>query len=100
MNDKVSTSFDDYVRDVEAESSQSELAELEEARARFKVGARILQQRVSAGFTQQQLAALSGVGQAEISRIERGQANPTADTLEALGSPLGISLDLVPTGGG
>jgi ribosome-binding protein aMBF1 (putative translation factor) len=88
--------FDGFVREVEDRATPAERRELNEARARFKIGARVLQQRLAAGLTQQQLAGASGVAQADISRIERGQANPTADTLEALAGPLGVTLDLVP----
>jgi ribosome-binding protein aMBF1 (putative translation factor) len=95
---RMSTSFDDFVREIERQSTPEERRELDGARARFKIGARVLQQRLAAGLTQQQLAAASGVAQADISRIERGQANPTADTLAALAGPLGVSLDLVPLG--
>jgi ribosome-binding protein aMBF1 (putative translation factor) len=95
---RMSTNFDDFVREVEGQSTPEERRELDAARARFKIGARVLQQRLAAGFTQQQLAVASGVAQADISRIERGQANPTADTLAALAHPLGVRLDLVPVG--
>jgi transcriptional regulator with XRE-family HTH domain len=44
-------------------------------------------------MTQRELARASGIDQAEISRIERGQANPTVQTLQALGAPLGVVLD-------
>jgi len=46
-------------------------------------------------LTQKQLAAASGIDQAEISRIERGQTNPTASTLAALLAPLGARLGIV-----
>ena len=46
-------------------------------------------------LTQKQLAELSGIDQAEISRIERGQANPTAATLSALTRALDVDLQLV-----
>jgi XRE family transcriptional regulator, regulator of sulfur utilization len=46
-------------------------------------------------LTQKQLAAVSGINQGEISRIERGQANPTATTLAALLTPLGARLGVV-----
>jgi len=95
---RMSTNFDDFVREVEGQSTPEERRELDAARARFKIGARVLQQRLAAGFTQQQLAVASGVAQADISRIERGQANATADTLAALAHPLGVRLDLVPVG--
>jgi ribosome-binding protein aMBF1 (putative translation factor) len=87
--------FRDYVAEVEADASPEELRELEATRNRFRIGTRLLTQRLGAGLTQQQLAAASGIAQADISRIEHGQANPTADTLNALARPLGVTLDLV-----
>jgi ribosome-binding protein aMBF1 (putative translation factor) len=87
--------FKDFVAEVEADASPEELRELEATRNRFRIGTRLLKQRLSAGLTQQQLAAASGVAQADISRIEHGQANPTADTLNALARPLGVAFDLV-----
>ena len=90
------TKFDDFVREVEDASTDEERHELDAARARFKIGARLLQQRQAAGLSQQQLAVASGIAQADISRIERGQVNPTAATLETLGAPLGVTLDYIP----
>jgi ribosome-binding protein aMBF1 (putative translation factor) len=87
--------FKDYVAEVEAGASEAERRELDAARHRFRIGTRLLQARLSAGLTQQQLASASGVAQADISRIEHGQANPTADTLSALARPLGVTLELV-----
>lgn len=97
-SDHKTTNFDDFVREVEDRSTPEERRELDAARTRFNIGARLLQQRLAAGLTQEQLAATSGIAQADISRIERGQSNPTADTLAALGAPLGVTLDLVPAG--
>jgi XRE family transcriptional regulator, regulator of sulfur utilization len=87
--------FTDFVREVEEGSTAEERRELEAARARFKIGARLLEARLAAGLTQQELASASGVAQADISRIERGQSNPTTDTLGALAAPLGVTLDFV-----
>lgn len=92
----MTTKFDDFVREVEDGSTDEERRELDAARARFKIGARLLQQRQAAGLSQQQLAAASGIAQADISRIERGQTNPTVATLQALGVPLGVTLDYIP----
>ncbi len=94
---RMTTKFDDFVREVEDGSTDEERRELDAARARFRIGARVLQQRLAAGLTQKQLAKASGIAQADISRIERGQTNPTAATLETLGGPLGVTLDYVPT---
>lgn len=92
----MSTKFEDFVSEIEQASSEQERRELEAARARFKLGMRLQQQRLAAGLTQKRLADVSGIAQADISRIERGQGNPTAATLEALGGPLGVTLDYIP----
>jgi ribosome-binding protein aMBF1 (putative translation factor) len=91
----MTTRFEDFVREIEHASSDEERRELEAARARFRLGARLQQQRLAAGLTQKQLADASGVAQADISRIERGQGNPTAATLGALGGPLGVTLEYI-----
>jgi transcriptional regulator with XRE-family HTH domain len=51
--------------------------------------------RVKRGLTQRQLAELSGVPQADISRIERGGGNPTEATLQRLAGALERRLILV-----
>ena len=54
--------------------------------------------RAAAGISQKQLAALSGIDQSDISKIERGIANPSVATLDrianALGGQLMISIKL------
>ncbi|PNI07151.1 XRE family transcriptional regulator [Arthrobacter sp. AFG7.2] len=52
--------------------------------------------RSSAHLTQPQLAVLSGIQQADISRIERGLGNPTRDTLLKLAGALNARLTFVP----
>jgi ribosome-binding protein aMBF1 (putative translation factor) len=86
--------FREFVRELERDPE--ERAALERARKRMSIGARLLERRLAAGLTQQQLAVASGIPQSEVSRIERGQANPTLQTLEALGAPLGVTLELAP----
>ncbi len=75
------TAFEDFVDEVERNADSDERHLLEENRRRFGIGAKLLERRMAAGMTQRDLAAASGIDQAEISRIERGQANPTAQTL-------------------
>ncbi len=54
--------------------------------------------RSAAGISQKQLAALAGMDQSDISKIERGAANPSVATLEriakALGGKLTIMIDI------
>jgi ribosome-binding protein aMBF1 (putative translation factor) len=96
----MSENFDDFVGQIESAATPEERRELEAARARFRIGSRLLQERLAAGLTQKQLANASGVDQGDISRIERGEGNPTTETLDALARPLGVALELVSAGGG
>jgi ribosome-binding protein aMBF1 (putative translation factor) len=88
-----STSFKAYVEAVEQNNTPEEQHALEDSRRRFTIGSRLLDRRLAAGMTQRELARTSGIDQGEISRIESGQANPTVQTLQALGTPLGVVLD-------
>ena len=88
-----STKFGAFVEQVERDADANEQRLLQESRRRFSVGAKLLERRLAAGLSQRELAAASGIGQAEISRIESGQANPTVQTLQALGHPLGVRLE-------
>jgi transcriptional regulator with XRE-family HTH domain len=51
--------------------------------------------RRRAGLSQRELARRSGVPQPSISKIERGIASPTVDTLERLLRALGMELEPV-----
>jgi ribosome-binding protein aMBF1 (putative translation factor) len=92
----MSTSFRRYVEEVERNASPDERRTLDDSRRRFAIGAKLLDRRLAAGMSQRELATASGIDQAEISRIERGQSNPTVQTLHALGAPLGVVLDFAP----
>lgn len=50
--------------------------------------------RESAGLTQKQLAEITGIYQADISKIERGLANPSLLTLKRLADGLGMTLSI------
>ncbi len=94
------TTFDDFMAEVEAEA-QAEgpeaVAELEAFRLHFSLARQLAAQRRAQHLTQKQLAERSGIDQAEISRIERGQANPTTATLGALTGALSLDIQLVPS---
>lgn len=46
------------------------------------------------GLTQSELAKLTGIHQAEISKIERGIGNPSVKTLDRIAKGLGLNLEL------
>lgn len=92
------TKFDDYVREVEEKAKADgpeAIARWDAFNAHFAMAREVRELRRERHMTQKQLAAASGIDQAEISRIERGQTNPTASTLAALLAPLGARLGVV-----
>ena len=50
--------------------------------------------RTEQHITQRQLAAKTGLTQADISRIENGEANPTLQTLKKIADGLGKKLEI------
>jgi transcriptional regulator with XRE-family HTH domain len=91
--------FDDFMAELEAEAraeGPEALAELEAFRLHFSLARQLAAQRRALHLTQKQLAEMTGIDQAEISRIERGQANPTTATLGTLTRALGVDVRLVP----
>ncbi len=82
----------DTVRVYEA-AAETFRAELD---ARAALGAQLKAARIAHGLSQPALAELSGLQQAEISRIETGVANPTTDTLARLAATLHLTLALKP----
>lgn len=95
------TTFNDFIAEIEAEAraqGPDAVAELEAFRLHFSLARQLAVQRRAQRLTQKQLAERSGIDQAEISRIERGQANPTTATLGALTGALGLDVHLIPGG--
>lgn len=94
--------FDDFLRRVEAEAAAEgpeAVAELEAFRDHYRLARELARCGQSRGWTQSHLSELTGVPQSEISRIERGWANPTLMTISRLSSALGARLSLRPCGG-
>jgi ribosome-binding protein aMBF1 (putative translation factor) len=89
--------FDEFVRRVEAEAEEEgpgAVAELEALRDHYRLARELARRRHALSWTQVHLAELSGVPQSEISRIERGRANPTVMTVSRLSRALGAQLCL------
>ena len=93
MND-----FDQLIQDIEAEAvaeGPAAVAQLRGFDQNFVLAAEIIALRKAKGLTQNALADLSGVQQADISKIERGVSNPTWQTLGKIASALGGRLGIV-----
>jgi transcriptional regulator with XRE-family HTH domain len=92
--------FDELMKDIEEEARRAgpkAMAQYAAAGATHRLARQIFDLRKAAGLTQRQLAAKSGVQQADISRIEAGDANPTLATIAALAYALGAELALEPS---
>ena len=82
--------------DIETETiyNEGKTTRREKSLGSIQVANAILAARAQAGLSQIQLAAKSGIDQADISKIERGLANPSISTLERLAQALGGSLSV------
>ena len=58
------------------------------------IGVLLCGYRVELAMTQKELSKLSGINQADISRIEDGKGNPTLKKIETLFNALGKKLDI------
>ncbi len=54
----------------------------------------MLNSRAEKSLTQQQLSKITGIPQADISRLENGNANPSLRTLQRLAEGMGMKLKL------
>lgn len=54
----------------------------------------MLRAREEQKITQRQLAAKTGITQSDICKIEKGEANPTLQTIKRIAEGLGLKLDL------
>lgn len=89
------TKFSDYLAESKAADSPGDSALRSAFAQDISLGLQYHDARVARGLTQRQLAEISGVPQADISRIERGAGNPTEATLQRLASALKRRLALV-----
>ena len=49
---------------------------------------------IQAGMTQKELAEITGIAQGDISKLERGSANPSIRTLQRLAKGMGMILKI------
>ena len=65
----------------------------------FAIIQALIEARKASGLTQKQLAEITGIAQADISKLENGNANPSLRTLQRLASGMGTSLkiEFIPT---
>jgi DNA-binding XRE family transcriptional regulator len=78
-------------REARAEGTQA-LAELHALQVKYRMLNQIIQARRALKLTQQELAKRAGLGQAEVSKIERGRKSPTLDTYSRLAAALDLEV--------
>jgi XRE family transcriptional regulator, regulator of sulfur utilization len=93
----MATKFADVMRGIEDEAvveGPAAVAELRALRDHFRLGRQVAEARLRSKLSQAQVAKRARVDQADVSRIERGVANPTLGTLSAVAGAVGLVLDL------
>lgn len=69
-------------------------AEWDALEPEFQIVKAMLDGRAAKNLTQKELAEITGINQADISKLENGNANPSLKTLERLAAGLGMRLRL------
>ena len=88
----MSNNFDDFLK--EQLQDKAVRAEYDALEPEFAIIQAMIDARKSRGMTQKQLADATGINQADISKLERGNANPSLRTLQRLAAGMGMRLKL------
>ena len=74
-------------------------AEYDALEPEFAIIQAMINARKTTGLTQKQLAERTGIAQADISRLENGNANPSLKTLQRLAKGMGMRMQIqfIPT---
>ncbi len=84
--------FDDFLE--EQLQNPDFKAEYDALEPEFALMRSIMDARIESGLTQQKLSELSGISQADISRLESGVANPSLKTLQRLANAMGRKVQI------
>ncbi|MEE3410702.1 MAG: helix-turn-helix transcriptional regulator [Treponema sp.] len=69
-------------------------AEWDALEPEYQIMRAIIEARKSCGLTQNELSTRTGITQADISRLENGEANPSLKTMKRLAAALGKKLQI------
>ena len=78
--------------DLETETVYQEGETVRKLAPNIAVGEAVLAARAKKDYTQKQLSEMTGIDQSDISKIERGVANPSISTLNKIAVALGMHL--------
>ena len=88
----MTTSFDDFLKEqLKNPEICKEYEALQPERAIIQA---LIDARKQAGITQLELSKRIGIAQGDISKMERGSANPSIHTLQRLAAGMGMSVRL------
>ncbi len=86
------TKFNDYLKEqMEDPAFRQEWEALE---PEFAIVQAIIDARKESGLTQKQLSERTGIAQADISKLESGNANPSVRTLQRLAAGMGMRVKI------
>jgi ribosome-binding protein aMBF1 (putative translation factor) len=83
--------WNDYKEHVKSLNSESR-KDIEEIESIAAIVGAVIEQRKAMGITQRELAALCGIPQPSVARIESYKTTPNLDTLLKIMRPLGLKL--------
>lgn len=86
------TKFNDYLKDQIADPAFRQ--EWEALEPEFAIVQAIIDARKESGLTQKQLSGRTGIAQADISKLESGNANPSIKTLQRLAAGMGMRVKI------
>lgn len=86
------SSFHEYVK--EQMKDPEFKREYDALEPEFAIIQALIDARKASGLTQKQLAEITGIAQADISKLENGNANPSLRTLQRLASGMGTALKI------
>lgn len=88
----MSVDFNEYLQEQMKDAEFR--AEYEALEPEFAIMQAMIDARKASGMTQKQLAEKTGINQADISKMERGNGNPSLRTLQRLAAGMGMRLKL------
>lgn len=80
--------YKEHVKTIDTESKK----DIEEAENLASIVGAIIEQRNALGISQRELAAICGIPQSSVARIESFKTTPKLDTLLKIFQPLGLKL--------
>lgn len=86
------TSFKDFLN--EQLKDPEVKAEYNALEPQYEIQKAMIAARIHSGMTQKQLSEVTGIAQADISKLENGNANPSIKTLQRIAEGLGMSMKI------